>query len=56
MPNQFSKGLSKDFVLIASDDDLLLPRFYLAESLEGWLPETLKKWATNRPQWTIPEY
>jgi len=39
--------------LISSRDDLCFPRFYLARDLEGWLPETLKKWATTRPHWMI---
>ena len=41
---------------IASDDDLLFPRFYMAKGLGDWLPETLKHWAATRPHWVIPEY
>jgi radical SAM superfamily enzyme YgiQ (UPF0313 family) len=42
--------------IIASHDELLFPRFYLAKGLEEWLSETLKNWARTRPQWTIPDY
>jgi radical SAM superfamily enzyme YgiQ (UPF0313 family) len=42
--------------MIASHDELLLPRFYLAKGLGGWLPETLKNWAMTRPHWVIPDY
>ncbi len=41
--------------VIASDDKLLFPRFYLAKGLEDWLPETLKSWAVKRPHWMIPD-
>jgi radical SAM superfamily enzyme YgiQ (UPF0313 family) len=42
--------------VIASDDELLFPRFYMARGLGDWLPETLKNWATPRPHWMIPDY
>jgi radical SAM superfamily enzyme YgiQ (UPF0313 family) len=42
--------------VIASQDDLLLPRFYMAKGLGNWLRESLKNWATARPHWTIPDY
>ena len=37
--------------VIAPDDDLLMPRFYVAEGLEGWLREMVKKWSASRPHW-----
>jgi radical SAM superfamily enzyme YgiQ (UPF0313 family) len=37
--------------LISKDDDLLRPRFYLAEGLEGWLPETVHFWLAERTNW-----
>jgi len=37
--------------VIAPDDDLLYPRFYLAEGLEGWLDETVETWMSGRPHW-----
>ena len=38
--------------LISSDDDLLLPRFYMVPGLEAWLRETVGKWMATRPHWT----
>ena len=37
--------------VIAPDDDLLMPRFYVAVGLEGWLREMVKKWSAGRPHW-----
>jgi radical SAM superfamily enzyme YgiQ (UPF0313 family) len=37
--------------VIAPDYDLLMPRFYVAEGLEGWLREIVKKWSPSRPHW-----
>ncbi len=37
--------------VIAPHDDLLMPRFYVAEGLEGWLRETVKEWSASRPHW-----
>ena len=34
--------------LIALDDPLLLPRFYLVEELQPWLRETVVRWAKSR--------
>ena len=38
---------------VSPDDDLLYPRFYLAEGLENWLPETLRAWMGKRPHWSL---
>jgi len=37
--------------IIAPDDDLLFPKFYMAKRLEGWLEETVKNWIEQRPNW-----
>ena len=37
--------------VISEDDDLLQPRFYLAEGLEDWLPEIVNSWLAERPNW-----
>ena len=37
--------------VIQPQDDLLLPRFYLARGLEGRLAETLRAWTSGRPNW-----
>jgi radical SAM superfamily enzyme YgiQ (UPF0313 family) len=34
---------------ITSQGNLLHPRFYLAQGLEGWLSERLKEWQVSRP-------
>jgi len=36
---------------IKPDDDLLLPRFYLAEGLNGWAEETVRDFIAARPHW-----
>jgi radical SAM superfamily enzyme YgiQ (UPF0313 family) len=41
--------------VISAHDDLLLPRFYLAEGLEDWLPETLRRWTVFRPHWRLQD-
>jgi radical SAM superfamily enzyme YgiQ (UPF0313 family) len=50
-PNTPLARLSVEEGIIAADDDLLHPRFYLAEGLEGWLDETVAEWMSTRPHW-----
>lgn len=38
---------------VSPEDTLLFPKFYLANGLEGWLPETLRCWCEKRPHWVI---
>ena len=42
--------------VISSQDDLLLPRFYLAKGLDPWLRDTLRNWAVKRPHWRVQDY
>lgn len=37
--------------IVKPDDDLLLPRFYLAKGLEGWIEDTVSAWLETRPGW-----
>jgi len=37
---------------IAPEDDLLFPRFYMAEGLDTWLRETADALLSERPHWT----
>jgi radical SAM superfamily enzyme YgiQ (UPF0313 family) len=37
--------------VIAPDDELLFPKFYMARGLEDWLRKTLKTWMEDRPHW-----
>ncbi len=49
-------GLAKAAVadgLISSNDDLLLPRFYMVSGLENWLRKTVRFWMAGRPEWTF---
>jgi len=37
--------------VVASEDDLLFPAFYLAGGLEGWIDDTVSGWLERRPNW-----
>jgi len=37
--------------IIEPDDDLLFPKFYMAEGLKGWLDEMVAKWMKDRENW-----
>jgi radical SAM superfamily enzyme YgiQ (UPF0313 family) len=39
--------------LITVGDNLLVPKFYIANGLEGWLRKTVKAWMDNRPNWVM---
>ena len=39
--------------VIAPDDDLLFPKFYMAPGLGGWLRSTVSVWADGRPNWLL---
>jgi hypothetical protein len=39
--------------LITADDNLLIPKFYIAKGVEGWLRETVKAWMETRPHGVI---
>ena len=39
--------------LITADDNLLIPKFYIAKGLEGSLRETVKAWMETRPHWVM---
>lgn len=50
-PHTPLERLARQKGVIAPDDDLLAPRFYLAKGLEGWLDETVEKWMSTRLHW-----
>jgi radical SAM superfamily enzyme YgiQ (UPF0313 family) len=50
-PHTALAKMAVDEGVIAPDDDLLQPRFYIAEDLEGWLRETAEHWMKDRPHW-----
>lgn len=37
--------------VIAADDDLLSPRFFVTPGLDDWLRETVSEWVAARPNW-----
>ena len=39
--------------LITADDNLLIPKFYIAKGLESWLRQTVKAWMNDRPHWVM---
>lgn len=39
--------------LITADDNLLVPKFYVAKGLESWLRKTVEVWMENRPHWVM---
>jgi radical SAM superfamily enzyme YgiQ (UPF0313 family) len=39
--------------LIAADDDLLFPKFYIVQELKEWLEEFVNDRAKNRPNWFL---
>ena len=39
--------------MIASEDDLLIPKFYIMPGLEEWARETIMKYTENRPNWIV---
>ncbi len=39
--------------LIRTEDNLLIPKFYIAKGLESWLRETVKAWMETRPNWIM---
>jgi len=48
-PNTELAETAKKQGILTSQDELLHPRFYLAQGLEGWLLERLKEWMRSRP-------
>jgi radical SAM superfamily enzyme YgiQ (UPF0313 family) len=39
--------------LIKADDNLLIPKFYVAKGLQSWLRETVNSWMETRPHWVM---
>ena len=39
--------------VIQPEDDLLFPRFYIADGLEAWLRETVRAWMADRSHWML---
>ena len=39
--------------VIAPDNDLLFPKFYMAPDLDEWLRKTVSEWMDERPHWML---
>jgi coproporphyrinogen III oxidase-like Fe-S oxidoreductase len=39
--------------LVSPEDDLLFPRFYMVQEIEGWIRETVNSWMNCHPNWTM---
>ena len=52
-PGTLLEKIAREEDLIAEEDDLLLPKFYLAKGLEGWLDPTIRTWMAKRPFCTM---
>jgi len=50
-PHTALHRIAVDEGVIAPDDNLLYPKFYIARGLEGWLEETADNWIEQRPNW-----
>ncbi len=52
-PNTALSKIAVTEGLISPEDNLLFPRFYIVQKLEGWIRETLRTWIESRPKWII---
>jgi radical SAM superfamily enzyme YgiQ (UPF0313 family) len=52
-PNTEVARISVEEGLISSEQDLLLPRFYLVKGLEDWLYDAVARRMASNPNWTL---
>ncbi len=50
-PGTLLAGAAVQDGMVAPDDDLLFPRYYMVKEIEVWLRETVKRWMKERPNW-----
>jgi radical SAM superfamily enzyme YgiQ (UPF0313 family) len=50
-PNTVLEQISRAKKMIAPEDNLLMPRFYVEDELVQWLPERAKQWMETHPEW-----
>ncbi|MBU2648271.1 B12-binding domain-containing radical SAM protein, partial [bacterium] len=50
-PNTTLAATAIEDGIIAPDQDLLFPAFYLVPDLADWLRETIRNWCDARPHW-----
>ncbi|MBW1988437.1 MAG: radical SAM protein [Deltaproteobacteria bacterium] len=52
-PHTKLAGIARLEGVVAPDDDLFFPRFYLAPGLNGWIQEKVAEYAATRPHWQV---
>jgi len=50
-PHTTLQQIAVDEGIIEPNEDLLFPKFYMAEGLKGWLDEMVAKWMEDRENW-----
>ena len=50
-PHTTLHRIAVDEGIIEPDEDLLFPKFYMAEGLKGWLEDMVAKWMEDRENW-----
>ncbi len=50
-PHTRLAAIASEEGMIAEDDNLLFPRFYIVKELEAWLQKTVSRWMSERPHW-----
>jgi radical SAM superfamily enzyme YgiQ (UPF0313 family) len=48
-PHTRVAGIARQEGVIAAEDNLLFPRFYLSRGVEGWLEDTVREWMMEHP-------
>jgi len=48
-PGTALERIAREEGVVCAEDDLLFPRFYLAQGLEKWLEKTITEWVADRP-------
>ena len=52
-PNTLLAQTALEEGMIKTDDNLLMPKFFIAKGLESWLRETVNHWMKTRPHWVM---
>ena len=52
-PNTLLAQTALEEEMIKADDNLLIPKFFIAKGLESWLRETVNHWMKIRPHWVM---
>ena len=52
-PNTLLAQTALEEEMIKADDNLLIPKFYIAKGLESWVRETVNDWMKTRPHWVM---